>query len=157
MEQSDEMPSRLDDLFSDKGYFVGQRELPHFRCVPRLRLSRPKPTNWKNRSDAAVVAISKCLYATRSLLVVSDGDGQGGLCFQLVDPSKCIVQGEVHVSSAHSSRISAIHMDPIGTGELHVYVHHLSAFETIFVAKQNIMSSRWDGWSWWRSGNCGQR
>jgi len=122
MEQSDERPSRLNDLFSDRGYFVGQRELPHFRSVPRLRFSRPKPTNWKNKSDGVVVAISKCLYATRSLLVVSDGDGQGGLCFQLVDPSKCIVQGEVHVSSAHSSRISAIHMDPIGTGELCLFV-----------------------------------
>jgi len=112
-------PNNEYDLFSDKGYFVAQRELPHFRSVPRLHFSRPKPAggSWKNNADFAVVAISKCLFATRSLLVISDGDGKGGICFQLIDPSKCLVQGEVFVRAVHSSRITAIHMDSIGTGK----------------------------------------
>jgi len=113
-EEKNERPMKKIDLFSDKGYFVAQRELPHFRSVPRLPLKRHKPSSWKCRDDYAVVALSKCLFAGRSLLAISDGDGKGGLCFQLIDPSKCNIQGEVYVPSVHSSRISAIHMDPFG-------------------------------------------
>ena len=158
-EQGDESQSRSNDLFSDKGYFVAQRELPHFRSVPRLRFSRPKPDNWKKKSDVAVVAMSKCLYATRSLLVISDGDGKGGLCFQIVDPSKCTVQGEVHVSSAHSSRISAIHMDPIGTGEVSLIVTIMLpvADHPSLITYSFDCSSRWGRWRRWRSGNCWQQ
>ena len=101
------------DLFSDKGYFEASEELQHFRSVPRLHYSQSKPT----RSSSAVAVISKCLFASQSFLVVSDGDGKGGLCFQLVDPSKCSVQGEVMVESVHSDKITAIHMDPIGSGK----------------------------------------
>jgi hypothetical protein len=36
---------------------------------------------------------------------------------QMVDPSKCVVQGEVFIRSAHSSQITAIHMESIGTGK----------------------------------------
>jgi len=116
-QEENRKPFREYDLFSDQGHFVAQRELPHFRSVPRLSFSHPKPSNWKNRSNFAVVAISKCLFAGRSLLVVSDGDRKGGLCLQMVDPSKCVVQGEVFIRSAHSSQITAIHMESIGTGK----------------------------------------
>jgi hypothetical protein len=120
-EERNERPMKAIDFFSDKGYFVAQRELPNFRSVPRLPFKRPKPSNWNSRNDYAVVALSKCLFAGRSLLAVSDGDGKGGICFQLIDPSKCNIQGEVFVSSAHSSRISAIHMDPFGAGEFSIF------------------------------------
>jgi hypothetical protein len=116
-EERNERPMRKVDLFSDKGYFVAQRELPNFRSVPRLPFPRPKTSSWQYRDDFAVVAISKCLFAGRSILAVSDGDGKGGLCFQLIDPSKCNVQGEMLVRAVHSSRISAIHMDPFGVGK----------------------------------------
>jgi len=112
----DEEISQSDDLFSDKGVFVAQRELPHFRSIPRLHFALPKPSNgakWDDPRYSAVVAISKCLF-NRSLLVISDGDGKGALCFQFVDPAKGVVDGEVFVPSAHSSRISALHTDPIG-------------------------------------------
>ncbi len=116
-QDEDRRQFKENDLFSDRGHFVGQRELPHFRSVPRLPLSQPKPSNWKNRTNFAVLAISKCLFAGRSLLVVSDGDRKGGMCLQMVDPSKCVVQGEVFIKSAHSSRITAVHMDSIGVGK----------------------------------------
>jgi len=105
------------DLFTDVGYFVAQRELTSFRSVPRLVYSPPVPSkcNWLEKKDFAVVTISKGLFAAQSLLVISDGDGRGGLCFQLADPSKGLVQGEVFISAVHSSRVSAIHMDTIGT------------------------------------------
>lgn len=96
------------NLFTDKGYFVAQRELPNFRRVPRLRhASKIFKTN-------NAVAISKCLFSNR-LLVVSDGDGFGGLSYQLVDPTKTNIQGEVYVSHVHSRRIRAIQMDSIGS------------------------------------------
>ncbi len=111
------------NLFTDSGYFVAQRELPAFRSVPRLRYASPKPPGykWSEKKDYAVVAISKCLFASQSLLVISDGDGKGGVCFQLFDPAKGVVQGEVCINCAHTSRISAIHMDPIGTGTFGLY------------------------------------
>lgn len=99
---------RPHNLFSDKGYFVAQRELPNFRRVPRLRYtSKILQTN-------TAIAISKCLFSNR-LLVLSDGDGCGGLCYQLVDPTKTTIQGEVYVSHVHSRRIRAIQMDSIGS------------------------------------------
>ena len=108
-----------DDLFPDRGVFVAQRELPHFRSIPRLHYSTPKYSKKINPDEqvrSTVVSISKCVF-NRSLLVVSDGDGKGALCFQFVDPTKGVVDGEVVVPSVHSSRVSALHMDPIGAGK----------------------------------------
>lgn len=107
------------NLFSDEGVFVAQRELPHFRSIPRLHHSVPR--HFRNiKSDmenhSTVVAISKCIF-NRSLLVISDGDGKGSICFQLVDPTKGVVDGQVFVPAVHSSRISALHTDPIGSGK----------------------------------------
>ena len=62
----------------------------------------------------------KRLFASRSvLLVLSDGDGRGALSMQLVDPAKGSVKGEAMVPAVHSSRISCIAMDPIGTAAGH--------------------------------------
>lgn len=102
-----ERTERPHNLFSDKGYFVAQRELPNFRRVPRLRSSS------KTSATKVSAAISKCLFSN-SLLVVSDGDGVGGISFQLVDPTKTNIQGEVYVSHVHSGRIRSIQMDSIG-------------------------------------------
>lgn len=61
---------------------MAQRDLHRFREVPRLMYTNQS-------SDEPAVAISKTLFAGRSvLLVLSDGDGRGGLGMQLVDPSK---------------------------------------------------------------------
>lgn len=97
----------------DNGCFIAQRELPRFRTVPRL-VHKP-------RADAIpAVAISKTLFAGRSvLLVLSDGDGRGGLAMQLVDPAKGSVRGEAVVKSAHASQITCIATDPIGTAAGH--------------------------------------
>lgn len=103
-EESKEKPS---DLFTDKGYFIAQRDLPNFRKLPRLRYSS------KISGSKAVAAISKCLFSGR-LLIVSDGDGRGGLCYQLIDPIKANIHGEVNVANVHSAKVTAIHMDPIG-------------------------------------------
>lgn len=111
--------SNVNDLFKDNGCFITQRELPHFRSIPRLCYSPPKTkdTKWIHHESCAVVAISKSLFAARTLLlVISDGDGKGSLCMELVDPVKGIVKGQVLVPSIHSARITAIHMDPMGIG-----------------------------------------
>ena len=93
----------------DSGCFIAQRELPRFRTVPRLV---HKPTT----DDLPAIAISKTLFAGRSvLLVLSDGDGHGGLAMQLVDPAKGSVRGEVVVSAVHASQVTCIATDPIGT------------------------------------------
>ncbi|KAI2508612.1 Beige/BEACH domain [Fragilaria crotonensis] len=104
-----------DHQFIDKGSFIAQRELPRFKTVPRL-IHTPS-----TRDDVIpAVAISKTLFASRSvLLVLSDGDGCGGLAMQLVDPAKASVKGEAIVPSVHSSRITCIAMDPIGTAAGH--------------------------------------
>ena len=97
----------------DSGCFIAQRELPRFRTVPRL-VHRPRP------DELPAVAVSKTLFAGRSvLLVLSDGDGRGGLAMQLVDPSKGSVRGEAVVGSVHSSQILCIATDPIGTAAGH--------------------------------------
>jgi len=105
------------DLFSDKGFFIAQRELLHFRSVPCLFYS-PKTINdgnWSNQCDFPVVAISRSLYASGSLLLVlSDGDGKGSCCIQFVFPISGVVKSHVFIPSVHSRRITAIHMDPIG-------------------------------------------
>merc|ERR1740136_294635 len=109
--------SNANDLFKDNGCFVTQRELPHFRSIPRLCYSPPntRDKKWRHHESCAVVAISKSLFAARTLLlVISDGDGRGSLCMELVDPVKGLVKGQVLVPSIHSSRITAIHMDPMG-------------------------------------------
>ena len=107
----------FDDLFIDKGCFIAQRELPSFRAIPRLPYAPPVS---RMKHASAVVAISKTLFASRTLLLVlSDGDGAGALAMQLVDPSKSVVKGEVIVPEVHSSRITSIAMDPIGTAAGH--------------------------------------
>jgi hypothetical protein len=98
----------------DQGCFIAQRELPRFRSVPRLMYSPPI------QGGSPAVAISKTLFAGRSvLLVLSDGDGKGGLAMQLVDPSKGSIRGEVLIPVAHSSEITCITTDPIGTAAGH--------------------------------------
>ncbi|KAL3806036.1 hypothetical protein ACHAXA_005246 [Cyclostephanos tholiformis] len=108
----DEETNEKRDIFRDKGCFVAQRELFSFRIIPRL----PYASSGREKSGVATVAISKTMFANRSLiLVVSDGDGKGALAMQLVDPIKGQIQGEVIVPSTHADRITAIDMDPIGT------------------------------------------
>jgi hypothetical protein len=97
----------------DNGCFVAQRELARFRTVPRL-IHTPRP------DEIPAVAISKTLFAGRSvLLVLSDGDGRGGLAMQLVDPAKGTVRGEAVVPAVHSGQITCISTDPIGTAAGH--------------------------------------
>ena len=97
----------------DGGCFIAQRELPRFRTVPRL-VHTPRP------DELPAVAITKTLFAGRSvLLVLSDGDGRGGLAMQLVDPAKGSVRGEAVVELVHSSQITCIATDPIGTAAGH--------------------------------------
>jgi hypothetical protein len=106
-------PSRDTKFPMDNGCFIAQRELPRFKTVPRL-VHKPQ----QDRIPA--VAISKTLFAGRSiLLVLSDGDGRGGLALQLVDPAKGVVRGEAMIRSIHSSRIQCIATDPIGTAAGH--------------------------------------
>eukprot|EP00797_Seminavis_robusta_P003846 Sro1247_g255870.1 Lipopolysaccharide-responsive and beige-like anchor protein (891) ;mRNA; r:6386-9058 len=97
----------------DVGCFVAQRELPRFRSVPRL-------IHFNMTDQVPPVAISKTLFAGGSvLLVLSDGDGYGGLGMQLLDPSKGTVRGEAIVPSIHSARITCISADPIGSAAGH--------------------------------------
>lgn len=96
----------------DHGCFIAQRELPRFKSLPRL-IHTP-------HESEAVVAISKTLFAGRTvLLVISDGDGCGGLGIQLVDPAKGEIRGEVVLPQIHSARITCITTDPIGTAAGH--------------------------------------
>lgn len=97
----------------DGGCFIAQRELPRFRTVPRLTHT-PRP------DEIPTVAISKTLFAGRTvLLVISDGDGCGGLAMQLVDPAKGSIRGEVLVESVHTAQVTCIATDPIGTAAGH--------------------------------------
>ncbi|VEU43883.1 unnamed protein product [Pseudo-nitzschia multistriata] len=106
----------------DNGCFVAQRELPRFRTVPRL-VHKPSHLQGDESNHGytyPAVAISKTLFAGISvLLVLSDGDGRGGLAMQLVDPAKGVVRGEAVVGSIHSSRIRCIATDPIGNSAGH--------------------------------------
>jgi hypothetical protein len=97
----------------DNGCFVAQRELPRFRTVPRL-------VHKTRQDEIPAVAISKTLFAGRTvLLVLSDGDGRGGLAMQLVDPAKGDVRSEAVISSVHASNITCIATDPVGTAAGH--------------------------------------
>jgi hypothetical protein len=97
----------------DSGCFVAQRELPRFKSVPRLMHA-------SNHNDSVAVAISKTLFANRSvLLVLSDGDGCGSFGMQLVDPTQGDIRGEVLVPQVHSAKITCIATDPIGTAAGH--------------------------------------
>ena len=101
------------DIFKDKGCFVAQRELFSFRNIPRLPYA---PLASDDTDGNVIAAISKTLFANRSLLlVVSDGDGKGALAMQLIDPIKGEIRGEVIVPSIHADCITSIDMDPIGT------------------------------------------
>jgi hypothetical protein len=107
---------------SDRGCFVAQRELARFRSLPRLLYSpaeAAEPGTDMN-SILPAVAISKTLFAGRSvLLVLSDGDGRGGLALQLVDPAKGVVKGEALIKGCHSGRITCIATEPMGTAAGH--------------------------------------
>ena len=93
----------------DRGCFIAQRELPRFKSVPRLVYL---PQN----EEVPAVAISKTLFAGRSvLLVLSTGDDRGALAMQLVDPARGQVRSEVTIPCAHSARITCISTEPIGT------------------------------------------
>lgn len=119
VDESSTMQSE-NDFFKDKGFFIAQRELPHFRSIPRLTYAPPMAHSgeWNDKDSFVVVAISKSLFANHSLLlVISDGDGRGSLAIQLVDPAKGCVQKQSIVPFVHSARISCIHMDPFGIGE----------------------------------------
>ena len=96
------------NLFADKGCFVAQREWFSFRNIPQLPFASEK--------QHVAVGVSNTLFANRSLLlVISDGDGEGALAMQLVDPMKGEVRGEAIVPSIHAGRVTCIDMDPIGT------------------------------------------
>jgi len=113
-DNSDEIEGAPDkeNIFSDKGCFVAQRELFSFRNIPRL----PYASVASEDTRHATVGVSKTLFANKSLLlVVSDGDGKGALAMQLVDPIKGEIRGEVIVPSIHADCITSIDMDPIGT------------------------------------------
>ena len=97
--------------YRDKGCFVAQRELISFRNIPCLPFTPISNENVRN----VTVCMSKTLFSNRTLLLVlSDGDGKGGLAMQLIDPVKGAIKGEVIVPSAHADYITAIDMDPIG-------------------------------------------
>lgn len=97
----------------DRGCFIAQRELPRFKTVPRLLYV-------SNQDCPVTVAISKTLFANRSvLLVLSDGDGSGSFGMQLVDPAKGDIKGEVLIPQVHAARITCIATDPIGTAAGH--------------------------------------
>jgi hypothetical protein len=99
------------DAYRDKGCFVAQRELMSFRNIPCLPYT---PVTSEGARDVTV-CMSKTLFSNRTLLLVlSDGDGKGGLAMQLVDPVKGAIKGEVIVPSSHADYITAIDMDPIG-------------------------------------------
>lgn len=109
------------DSYKDKGCFVAQRELMSFRNIPCL----PHTPMSNEGARHVTVSMSKTLFSNRTLLLVlSDGDGKGGLAMQLVDPVKGAIKGEVIVPSAHSDYITAIDMDPIGKPCFHVQVCH---------------------------------
>lgn len=113
--RADELPTDAtpSERHFDSGCFVAQRELPRFKIVPRL-MHAPNP------DDSVAVAISKTLFANRSvLLVISDGDGCGSMGMQLVDPAKGDIRGEVLVPQVHAARITCIATDPIGTAAGH--------------------------------------
>jgi len=107
-------------MLVDQGNFVAQRELPRFRTVPRLFYAPSSLQDSTITNHPPAVAISKTLFASRSvLLVLSDGDGRGALAMQLVDPAKGNVKGEAVVPSVHSAQITSISMAPIGTAAGH--------------------------------------
>ena len=127
------------DIFSDKGCFVAQRELFSFRTIPRLPYTTTGGGGEEDHRNATV-AISKTMFANRSLiLVVSDGDGKGALAIQLVDPIKGQIQGEVIVPSIHADCITAIDMDPMGTASGQGGV----GGELVFVGSADGCSTLW--------------
>jgi hypothetical protein len=136
---SEESSFLIDSCFAeyDKGCFIAQRELPHFRAVPRL------PHIALSKRNRVAVALSKTLFASRTLLLaLSDGDGSGGafililpffglvfflifvlfsllylyqgLAMQFIDPAKGLVKGEAIVPNVHNEQVTAIAMDPLG-------------------------------------------
>jgi hypothetical protein len=105
-------PSSSNSCF-ESGCFVAQRELPRFRTVPRVTFS-------DNSDNSLAVAISKTLFANRSVLIVlSTGDNHGSLSMQLVDPAKGDIRGEVLIPQVHAARITCIATDAIGTAAGH--------------------------------------
>merc|ERR1712157_534290 len=82
--------------------------------------SVPRLLHVNTEDSVPPLAISKTLFSGGSvLLVLSDGDGHGGLGMQLVDPAKGSIKGEALVSCVHSARITCIAADPIGSAAGH--------------------------------------
>jgi len=101
----------------DSGCFVAQRELPNFRSIPRLPYIKEgdRPRTQQSLNECQIVcAISRTLFAGHTLLLcLSDGDGNGALSMQFVDPARGIVKCECILPAVHSAAISVIAMDPI--------------------------------------------
>jgi len=64
--KTEEAPDK-EDIFSDKGCFVAQRELFSFRNIPRL----PYASVANEETRHATVGVSKTLFANKSLLLVA--------------------------------------------------------------------------------------
>ena len=98
----------------DQGCFVAQREVINFKTVPRLAYTFPDASNDVELPIA--VAVSRTMFASQTLLLVlSDGNGKGALALQFLDPSKNIIKGVAIIPSVHSSRITCIAMDTMGS------------------------------------------
>ena len=151
-----------DDYFKDKGFFIAQRELPHFRYIPRLNYVPPMAQSgeWNDKESCVVVAISKSLFANHSLLLVlSDGDGRGSLAIQLVDPAKGLIQKQSIIPFVHSARITCIHMDPFGIGTILVFLCYCLIKRFLFLIPSffDVMTNSIGAWwSRWRTCAVGQ-
>lgn len=136
------------DAYRDKGCFVAQRELMSFRNIPCLPYT---PMSSKG-ARPVTVSMSKTLFSNRTLLLVlSDGDGKGGLAMQLVDPVKGSIKGEVIVPSAHSDYVTAIDMDPIGKL---MNAYFASCWFILLTLLFMLRHCCWTGWGW-RRASCG--
>ena len=91
---------KVDEVDYDVGNFVASRDTSGFNAVPRLMHS------------SGVCAISHRHFLHGSnVLVLSDGDGQGGLGLQLVDVAKGNVRTSKVVDKACTGRITHIDVD----------------------------------------------
>lgn len=110
----------LSQYNGERGCFIAQRELSNFRSLPRLpyqkEIDDSSASDKIKRAETTVaIAISRQLHLSRShLLILSDGDGCGGLGVQFVDPKRGAVKTETVIPCVHGSRITAISMDRIG-------------------------------------------
>lgn len=152
-ESPDDVSSSELDLFKDKGVFIAQRELFSFRSIPRL----PYAPMASEDARHVVVCMSKTLFANRTLLLVlSDGDGKGGLAMQLVDPVKGAIRGEIIVPSAHADYITSIDMDPIGKRSFASVHSKRFSLKFRFLTDQTHRNGIRTRRRWWRACSCRQ-